>query len=189
MRVRADATARTRERVLRAVIQLHSERFYDQITLEDIARRAGVTVQTVLRRFGSREELIDAAGAYAETVVVAQRATAPVGDVDGAAKNLLDHYEEWGPSALRLLAQEDRVPQLRALADRGRAAHYEWVDRTFAPYLVGRSGHRLRAELIALTDVYVWKVLRLDLGLDRAKTASAWREMLRAVLGKGEGSA
>jgi AcrR family transcriptional regulator len=185
MRARAEATAETGRRILRAVLELHAERFHDQITLEDIAQRAGVTVQTVIRRFGSRERLIEAAAEYAETEVLRQRDEAPIGDVAGAVENLLDHYEEWGHSALRLLAQEDRVPQLRAIADRGRAGHYAWVDRTFGPYLTGPSGRLRRAKLITLTDVYVWKLLRLDLGLDQTETASALRDMVTAVVREG----
>lgn len=189
MQARADAAALTRDRILRAVLDLHVERFHEQITLEAVARKAGVTVQTVLRGFGSRDRLIAAAGRYAETAVIAQRAAAPVGDIAGAVENLLEHYEKWGRSALRLLAQEERVPQLRALADRGRAAHYAWVDRTFAPFMPRRRSARLRAQLIALTDVFVWKLLRLDLRLGRTETASVLKDMLGSVItgGKGDG--
>src|SRR3712207_8802346 len=49
MRVRAEAAAETGRRILEAVIELHRERFFDQVSLEDIAERAGVTVQTVIR--------------------------------------------------------------------------------------------------------------------------------------------
>jgi AcrR family transcriptional regulator len=185
MRARAEAAAETGRRILRAVLELHTERFHDEITLEDVAERAGVTAQTVIRRFGSRDRLVSAAGEYAATQVVEQRSAAPIGDVDGAVENVIEHYEERGASVLRLLAQEDRVPQLHAIADRGRAGHYDWVDRTFAPYLEGRSRRRLRAELITLTDVYVWKLLRLDLGLDRTDTATVMADMIRAVLRKG----
>ena len=185
MTARAEAAAATGERILRAVLELHVERFHDQITLEAVAERAGVTVQTVLRRFGSREGLVDAAAELATRQVMDQRNEAPVGDIDGAAENLVEHYEGWGRTALRLLAQEDRVPQLRAVADGGRAAHYGWVDRTFAPFLAASDDLLLRAKLIALTDVYAWKLLRLDLGLDRAQTASALGGMLRAVIGDG----
>lgn len=51
---RAEAAEETRVRILDAVIGLHMERYHDQISLEDVAGRAGVTVQTVLRRFGSK---------------------------------------------------------------------------------------------------------------------------------------
>jgi len=185
MRARAEAAAATRSRILRAVLDLHVERFHDQITLEDVARRAGVTVQTVLRHFGSRDRLVAAAAEQATSEIVAQRSTAPVGDVDGAVENLLEHYEAWGRSALRLLAQEERIPQLRVLADGGRAAHYAWVERTFGPSLAETSDPLLRPKLIALTDVFTWKLLRLDLGLDRKGTASALAGMIRAVVGGG----
>ena len=185
MRARAEAAAATRERIIRAVLELHVERFHDQITLDLIASRAGVTVQTVLRQFGSRDRLVTAAAEEATRVVVAQRASAPVGDVAGAIENLLDHYEEWGRSALRLLAQEERFPQLRVIADGGRAAHYAWVEHTFGPFLAETSDGQLRAKLIALTDVFTWKLLRLDLGLDRAETSSALASMIHAVVGEG----
>jgi AcrR family transcriptional regulator len=184
MRARAEAAAATRGRILRAVLDLHVERFHDQITLDDVAGRAGVTVQTVLRHFGTRDRLVAAAAEQATSEVLAQRSSAPVGDVDGAVENLLDHYEEWGRSAMRLLAQEERVPQLRAVADGGRAAHYAWVERTFGPFLT-ESDPLLRPKLIALTDVFTWKLLRLDLGLDRTATAAALASMIRAVIGDG----
>lgn len=183
MGARAHATAETRTRILRAVLDLHIERFHDQITLEDVAERAGVTVQTVLRHFGSRDALVTAAAEQATSDVLAQRNTAPVGDVEGAVENLIDHYEEWGRSSLRLLVQEEQVPQLRAVADRGRALHYAWVDRTFGPLLADTSDALLRSKLIALTDVFTWKLLRLDLGLDRTETESALAGMIGAVVG------
>jgi AcrR family transcriptional regulator len=182
MRARADATAETRSRIIRAVLDLHVERFHDQITLEDVAGRAGVTVQTVLRHFGTRDRLVTAAAEQAKSEVLEQRNAAPVGDIGGAVENLLDHYEQWGRTALRLLAQEERVPQLRAIANGGRAAHYAWVDRTFGPFLAESSDPLLRPKLIALTDVFTWKLLRLDLGLDRTATASALASMIRAVV-------
>ena len=186
MGARAEAAADTRRRILRAVLDLHVERFHDQITLEDIAQLAGVTVQTVLRHFGTRDRLVTAAAEQATGEILEQRNAAPIGDVDGAVDNLLQHYEEWGRTALRLLAQEDRVPQLRMLADGGRAAHYAWVERTFAPFLDDTSDELLRPKLIALTDVFTWKLLRLDLGLDRIGTASALASMIRAVIGEGK---
>jgi AcrR family transcriptional regulator len=185
MGARADAAAATRDRIIRAVLELHVAKFHDQITLDDIAARAGVTVQTVLRHFETRERLVTAAAELASSEVITQRTAAPVGNIDGAVENLLDHYEAWGHSALRLLAQEERVPQLRVVADGGRAAHYAWVERTFAPFLAETSDPQLRAKLIVLADVFTWKLLRLDLGLDRAATASALASMIRAVIDVG----
>lgn len=186
MRARAEAAEETRRRILEAVISLHMERYYDQISLEAVAERAGVTVQTVLRRFGSKDRLIDAATEVARGRVIRQRGEAPVGDVAGAVENLVDHYEEWGDSTLRLLAQEDRVPAFRRATDAGRSMHREWVERTFAPLLDGRSGEareRLLAELVAICDVYFWKILRRDLGLGRGQTETALVETIFALKG------
>ncbi len=186
MRARAEAAAETRRRILEAVIELHTERFFDQVSLEDIAERAEVTVQTVIRRFGSKERLIEAATEEANKRVLRQRDQAPVGDIEGAVKNLVDHYEEWGDGVLRLLAQEERVPAFRAVTDKGRALHYEWVERTFAPLLAGRAGtsrRRLLAGLIAVCDVYFWKLLRRDLGLSREQTELTVREVILALKG------
>ncbi len=186
MGARAEAAEETRRRILEAVIELHMERYYDQVSLDDVAGRAGVTVQTVLRRFGSKDQLIDAASELVRGRVLSQRGAAPVGDVAGAVENLVDHYEEQGESVLRLLAQEDRVPAFRRATDMGRVLHREWVERTFAPFLAERRGEareRLLAQLAAACDVYVWKVLRKDMGLSREQTELAIRETVVALKG------
>jgi AcrR family transcriptional regulator len=183
MKARAEAAAETGRRVLEAVVELHSERFHDQITLDDIADRAGVTVQTVLRRFGSRDELLEAAADWVRERVLAQRSQAPVGDIAGAVDNVLAHYEERGAGTLRLLAQEEMVPQFGPFLEQGRQGHYRWVEETFRPFLA--SAHdpkRRRAQLIVLTDIYVWKLLRLDLKLSPSGVREALIEMIGALM-------
>src|SRR5829696_898822 len=187
MRARAEAAAETGRRILEATIELHSERFFDQVSLEDIAERSGVTVRTVIRRFGTKERLIEAAAEEGTRQVTRQRYQAPIGDVEGAVNNLVDHYEEWGDTALRLLAQEERVAAFRSITDAARAFHHEWVEHTLAPLLAKRTGEerrRLFAELIAVCDVYFWKLLRRDLDLSREQTALAIRETILALKGK-----
>ena len=187
MRARAEAAAETGRRILEAVIELHRERFWDQVSLEDIAERAGVTVRTVIRRFGNKERLIEAAAEEGTRQVMHQRDQAPVGDIEGAVNNLMEHYEEWGDTALRLLAQEERVAAFRSITEAARALHYEWVERTFAPLLAERTGEerrRLLAELIAICDVYFWKLLRRDLGLSREQTELAITETIVGLKGK-----
>src|SRR5215210_1262206 len=188
MRARAEAAAETGRRILEATIELHRERFFDQVSLEDIAERAGVTVRTVIRRFGSKERLIVAAAEEGTRRVTHQRYQVPVGDIEGTVDNLVDHYEEWADSALRLLAQEERVAAFRSITDAARAYHYEWVERTFAPLLAKREGaarQRLLAELVAICDVYFWKLLRRDMSLSREQTELAISETILALEGEG----
>jgi len=182
--VRAETAAETGRLILRATIELYGERFYDQVSLEDIAERAGVTVQTLIRRFGSKDELISAAASAARETIRSQREETQVGDTAGATKALVETYEAHGDRVLRMLAQEDRVPAFRLITDTGRAYHHEWVDSIFAPLLAKqtrRERERLRAQIIAVCDVYVWKVLRRDLGLSSEETQRALLQMLAAL--------
>ena len=185
MRVRAEAAAQTHRAIVDAFLALFGERFADEITLDAVADRAGVSVRTVIRRFGSRDRLLEAAAAHVREAILDQRMDAPVGDIPGAVHTLVEHYEHWGEQvALRLLMQEERDPALKAGADEGRALHREWVERTFEPLLARRrdaARRRLLAELVAVCDVYMWKVLRRDMGLSRAQTEAALEEMLSAL--------
>jgi AcrR family transcriptional regulator len=186
MKARAAAAAATAERILDAAIAVFWERPVEDIPLDEIARRAGVSVQTVIRRFGSKEGLFASAAEREVARVVRQRGQAPVGDVAGAVANLLDHYEELGVAILRLLAEEDRSPALRELTNRGRAEHAAWCERVFPPALAGlRGAQRARrlAQLIAVTDVLTWKLLRLDRRLSRKQTELALIELIEPLMG------
>ena len=137
MTARARAAAATGERILSTATEVFLGRPYEQVSLDDVAREAGVTVQTVLRRFGSKEGLVAAAAEVGMERVRAERAGAPIGDLAGAVRNLVDHYEEWGARVLRMLGQEENVPPVRKVTDAGRQLHRAWVERTFAPWLRG----------------------------------------------------
>jgi len=182
---RAQAAAATGERILDAAVKTFWEMPTDKVSLDEVARRAGVSVQTVIRRFGGREGLMAAAGARESERVRRQRDEAPVGDVGAAVRVLVEHYELMGEPVLRMLAEEVRVPALSEIADAGRTMHRDWCARVFAPALSGRTGvdrRRRLAQLVAVCDVYTWKLLRLDAGLSRRQTEIAMAELLNPML-------
>jgi AcrR family transcriptional regulator len=188
MTERARSTQETGERILDATIALFAELPYAQLTLRAVAERADVTVQTVIRRFGDKEGLTVAAAARSRGHVSAQRSTAPVGDLLGAVDNLVTHYEEAGDLALRLLSEEQSSRQLAALAELGRTLHREWCACVFAPTLGrlrGADRARRAAQLVAICDVYTWKLLRRDAGLSQRQVATALIEMLEPLTAKG----
>ena len=121
MGARAEAAAATGERILDAAVRLFWERPTDQISLDDVARGAGVSVQTVIRRFGGKDGLLAAAVAPRGSSATTSGRSAPVGDVAAAVAVLVEHYELRGDRVLRLLAEEPRVPGLAELVDQGRA--------------------------------------------------------------------
>lgn len=185
MVARAEAAAATAERILDAVTEAFWESPSDQISLDEVARRAGVTVQTVIRRFGGRESLLAAAVQRESDKIRNQRLQAPAGDVAAAVSVLIDHYETVGDRVLRMLAEEDRIPGLRKIADRGRAVHREWCELVFARAL-SRLRHPVRArrlaQLVAVCDVYTWKLLRLQAGLTRHQTELALVELVHPLI-------
>jgi AcrR family transcriptional regulator len=184
MVARAEASAALGERIIDSTERLFHELASDRFAREDVAAGAGTTVQTVLRHFGSKDRLLRATMSRGMDRVREERMRAPVGDVPGAVRNLVEHYEDRGDLVLRWLAEEDRNPFMHEVLDRGRAFHHEWVAQTFAPQL--RSGtdaarRRRLAQLVAVTDVYVWKVLRRDMQLSRRQTQLAIVELIEAL--------
>ena len=73
MGARAEAAAEIGRKILCATMEAYRERFFDQVSLEDIAERAGVTVQTILRRYSSKDDLIAAAANEARQLLRSQR--------------------------------------------------------------------------------------------------------------------
>jgi AcrR family transcriptional regulator len=186
MVARAEAAAATQERMLAAAWRHFAERPFEQVRLAEVAAEAGVTVQTLHARFGTKDDVFVAAWHRKMAPVGAQRDTAPVGDVRAAVRVLYDSYEQDGDAALRLLAQEERIPAVKEMADSGRAWHRGWVQRTFAPLLYGLSGAERERRLVALvvaTDLLVWKLLRREMGLGRRTAEQIVTEMVTASKG------
>jgi AcrR family transcriptional regulator len=184
MTTRAAAAAATGERVLDAAVAV----FFEQadLPLDEVATRAGVTVQTVIRRFGGREGLFAAALERESGRVRDQRGTAPVGDVPAAVRVLVDHYEDYGDRVLALLALEGRSPAAARVVAEGRLLHRAWCERVLAPALApldGPARARRLAQLVAVTDVYLWKLLRRDAALPRDDVELALRELLQPLMG------
>lgn len=185
MQARARSTEATREAILDAVEVAFEELFYDEITLDSIAERAGVSVQTILRHFESKDRLFVTSLLHVGTKMGADRGLVPVGDVKKIVDDLVDHYEKYGNRVLRILAQENREPNLKQVADIGRVFHAQWCEEAFSPGLKGLRGakhERRLTQLVTCTDIYTWKLLRRDRGLSRQQTKLAMREMIEPLL-------
>ena len=177
---RAEATERTRQAILDAAQTLFREEERYELPLDRIAERAGVSTRTLLRHFGSRDGLFEAALADAETTVMHSREAIP-GDLDGAVRALVGHYEEMGDEVVRLLAAAERHPFARRAAESGERLHREWIEKVFAADLGAlRRSERIRrlALLDTVTDVYVWQLLRRRHGLGRKATEDSIRGLV-----------
>ncbi len=184
MSVRAAAAEATRERIVDAALAAFTDDWYEDVTVRGIAKDAGVALQTVSNHFASKAELFTAALQRVADDIDEFRWTPEPGDIEVAITTLVDDYERNGDANIRMLAVEDRVPEVKSFMEMGRAGHQAWVERMFPGALAGLRGKaraRRIAQLVVVTDVYSWKLLRRDKGLDRNQTITAMRELVAAL--------
>src|SRR3954447_21027769 len=147
-RRRAAAAEANTERIMQAALDLFVERPLDQITLAEVAERAGVGLQTLIRRVGTKDGLARAVNEWTVPQVAVARGEPVSSDPRQVATALARHYERWGASTDRMLRQEDASPALAEAAAAGRRAHREWVEAAFACELAGLAP-AARANLLA----------------------------------------
>lgn len=180
---RAESTAATRRAILDAAIGLFREEGDPDPSLDQVAERAGCSTRSVIRHFGSKQGLLEAAMADAIAEVVEARRVEP-GDVDGAVRLLVDHYERMGDNVVRWLAAAERYPLVRRVTEEGERMHRELIAAAFEPDLRGlERGERRRrlAALATVTDVYVWHLLRRREGLGRGAAEAEIRNLVEAA--------
>lgn len=186
MSARAQAAERTGNRILDAMLERFSAASYDQIRLEDIAADAGVTVQTVLRRFGSKSGLMGAVFQRELGTIAAARAAADTSDPERLIADLVVHYERYGALILKAYREAPFIDGLAKLAGAGRAYHLNWCRNAFAghlePGLHQATRTRRLAQLTVICDATTWRILREDLGLSPAQTRTALTEMVTPLL-------
>jgi AcrR family transcriptional regulator len=183
---RAEAMRATRERILDVGEELFLPRWFDEVTIADVAKAAGVSAQTVVNHFGSKEQLYLAG--VVERVsprIEALRAKAIPGDLDSIVEIACEDYEATGDGTVRLVAIAARSEGLSVVVKFGSAMHHAWIDHCFAPWLDELSPAARRHQHIlisAILDVSTWHTLRRVEGLSIAKTQQALRDILEPLL-------
>ncbi len=181
MRARATSAEATRRRILDVVVSLLKSRFRSEIRLDDVAAGAQVTVQTIINVFGGRSALLDKGLEELLRDLRAQRLRPTPGDIEAAIGALIEHYEQFGDLVIRNLAENAD----RELIATGRAGHRQWVQRQFAPQMakLDAKGRRLLTDqLVCACDVYLWKLLRRDMGRSRAETENTMLATINAIV-------
>ncbi|HEX4793101.1 MAG TPA: helix-turn-helix domain-containing protein [Humisphaera sp.] len=184
--VRARQTQANGKSILDAAVKrLRTARRLAAITLDEIAAEAGVTVRTILRQFGSKEGIMEAAFLEVGRQIKLARRDTPAGDIDAALAALLDQYEVEGDLNARVVSEEHEIPILHKLLEFARKSHREWLTVMFGPslaHLPGAEREQRITALYAATEVQLWKVLRRDLHQSAQQTADIFRRLVRGVL-------
>ena len=183
---RASQTEANAKSIVQSAVQLiYSVQRISEITLEDIAQKSGLTVRTILRRFGSRDGVLDAAFAELSKKIEQDLLPTTPGDIEAALRSLLQLYEKNGDLNVKALQQEHELPLLQKLMEHGREEHRAWVASAFAPclaHLDERARDQRITELYAATDVYLWKLFRRDLRIGKNRTAEAFRDLVFGIV-------
>jgi len=110
----------------------------------------------------------------------------PAGDYARALDAIVAEYESSGNLTVRLLAQEARYPAIKSITNLGRSNHREWVGMIFAPWLDAMSpkdSRRAQDKLVIALDVYVWKLLRVDMQRSVAELRRTMTDLCASALG------
>jgi AcrR family transcriptional regulator len=176
--LRADAE-RNRQRILDAAADLFAERGL-QVSLDEVAERAGVGVGTVYRRFADREALIDALfqARVEEFIGIAEEAAADPDPWHG-----LTRFIELGTE---FHGRNRALKELMFSAPGGR----DWVDRvrTRIRPIVGRmvkaaqEQGRLRPDLHTLDIPMITLMLASAMEFTGGVGTESWRRLLGIVV-------
>lgn len=180
MTTRADAAELTAERIVDAMLARLRTTPYERVRLDDIADDAGVTTQTVIRRFGNKPQLMNATVVRELGRIAAKRDAAARATPAETIRALVEHYEEYGLLILKTYSEAPLVEGLPEIVAQGRAYHVGWCQRAFFGDAEPQDDveTRRRAQVVALCDATTWRILRFDGALSPAATEEAIAELL-----------
>ena len=192
MRKRAEASRKTRERILQAAIQLHDAQGVAPTTLSDIAKRAGLGQATLYRHFPTLGDLVHACGAHVwqemcpptpDTATAALEGLACLGERLEKLVKEIDAFYRRG--ALRLgLAGRDRelIPELEYFLRAVEAGVEAYVKEALAP---SKASNRTSEVIAALLSFPVWsRFMQLDLSEHESRQLTL--RMIQCAMGAVE---
>lgn len=185
-KARAESEKETGEAILDAALKAFSNELFDRVTLQQIARDSGVTVQTVIRRFGSKEELFEHLANREGKRIITDREVPEDEGLSAALAALVKHYERDGDMMINFICQEQHFELIRKIVERGREVHREWVEthcRSLLSGIKGKERVRISHAAITATDLYTWKLLRRDNGLEPDEVVEIMQKLLNGLNG------
>jgi len=188
------SSARTSERVLDAAAGLVAEDAFHTATMDDLARRAGVSRATVFSRFGSKLGVLEAlslrcaGGPEMGALREAQHVEDPVAAVEALLTAGCDLWEQEGYIMVQLKAIVVLEPEASAIIDAQQDDQRRGMEglarrlHDAGRLRDGWSVRRATAALHALSSVETFMLLRRDHGLPLAKVKQTIVELSRMLI-------
>lgn len=170
--------------IIKAFGRLWMKYSIKEITLNMISEEAGVTTRTILRKFGSKERLLEECIALDAANIMQNREQGMVGDIEHMLNILLASYESMGEAAMRTINLEPEMEIAQKIGETGRKKHREWCARMFDPFLPEPDSPQYEIDLtafIASTEIYLWKLMRKDLKMSEEQTFSVFKKMIEGL--------
>ncbi len=183
MRRRTESAQDTRQRIVRAAYELHSEKGIAATSMRDIAERANVAVGSVYHHFPRYDDVVQACGAY--TVDLTRPPTPAL--LDGAqthqdrlqvlVQSVFDFYARF-EGLERIRADRAQFAALAEFLDTEQSNRRAMLRHALAPR---RPGKPAIALAMAMLDVAFYRSLIAE-GLAHAKAVQATAELLHKLL-------
>lgn len=189
MMERAEKVARNDRKIMEAMADLWLAMPLSELTLDKVAQKSGVTVRTILRKFGSKEALLKACIENERDRFTHKRTQVSPGDLPGILDALLEEYERMGDALIRTLTVEYEFPSTYELLENARAFHREWCAMAFEPFLpseASKTYETILSAFISATEFYLWKLLRRDLGKSLKECRQIFLFTLESLANKSE---
>jgi AcrR family transcriptional regulator len=184
---RAEASDETRKRILEAAYESFGARRYDDVTLAEVAARAGTSERTVYRLFGTKQRLLSAWLQEVAPDIGPPPEPTLRNDSRAFVRVMVEFYERRGEAILNMLSQESSVPALRPILDWGRSRYDQGIERGLGHLLRGYRGaarKRRHNQLVVICDVNTWSLLRQGRKLSQEEVVEVLEDML-AILEAG----
>ena len=188
MTKRSDAVGGTRRRIAEAALALFKERDYEAVSLDQIARAAGVSRPTVLTHCENKAGVLLAAGELFSEEIRELEADAIPGDVTSVVHTTCVRYEVLGDANARWATMGTLAPEVAEGLARGRLGFQAWLEEVLGDLMPDDDQpderRRVLLGLHAALDVFTWKLLRRDLGLSQAQTEAQLTDLVLGVLAR-----
>ncbi len=174
-----------RIKIIHAFGRLWDQHSIKDITLEMVGKEAGVTTRTIMRKFGSKEGLLNESLPELTAKIESNRKVTKPGDIDAILNTLLSNYESMGEAAIRTIFLEPELEIARKIGAKGRELHRKWCIQMFSPHLPEPESPEYESRLnsfIAATEIYLWKLLRKDLNLSKAQTFAVFKNVIEGLV-------
>jgi AcrR family transcriptional regulator len=193
---RAERQEETRQRIVRAAVELHTALGPSRTTVKAIAERAGVTRPTVYAHFPDDRSLLQACSGHVRETVpppdpVAWRSiTDPAQRLESALRELYGYYEQLEPllanvqrdAAVMPLVAEMNGYRVRYLEDVADVLLEGWAVR-------GRARTRLRRAIGHALEFGTWQSLARRQGCPTAEAVGLMLTFVRAAARTAAGTA